>query len=54
MRFAILEAKFMFALLLTKYKLTLDPKTNRPLKLNPSNTILEDKNGIWINFEKLN
>jgi hypothetical protein len=53
MRFAILEIKYIFALLLMKFKFTLDEKTNRPLKLSPSGSMLEDENGIWINFEPL-
>jgi cytochrome P450 family 6 len=52
-RFAILETKFAFAKILSEYKITLNSKTDQPLKLNPDTTVLEALSGIWINFEKL-
>lgn len=53
MRFAVMEAKYGFAKILSEYRIKLDPKTNVPLVINKKTTLLEDKNGIWVNFEKL-
>lgn len=46
-------AKFGVALILSKFKFTLDRKTNNPLKLSADAPGMEDKNGIWLNFEEL-
>lgn len=53
MRFAIMEAKFGFAKILSEFKFSLNSKTNVPLQLNKKTTLLEDKNGIWVDFKKL-
>ncbi|KAF5277216.1 hypothetical protein FQR65_LT03922 [Abscondita terminalis] len=52
-QFGMLEAKLLFATLLSRYKFTLDAQTKEPLEVDPKAMLLMPSNEIWLNFKKL-
>lgn len=46
------QSKVGLAVLLKKYKFTLNSKTKTPLTMEPRNLILTPLGGIWLNVEK--
>ncbi|KAF2898215.1 hypothetical protein ILUMI_07962 [Ignelater luminosus] len=53
LRFGLMQTKLGLTVLLKNFKFTLNSRTKVPLVLNPYNIILQAKDGLWMNAEKL-
>lgn len=53
LRFGIMQSKVGLTSILRKFKVTLNEKTEVPLKMNPRAIVTTTKGGIWLNLEKL-
>uniref|UniRef100_V5GTA8 Putative cytochrome P450 6a14 n=1 Tax=Anoplophora glabripennis TaxID=217634 RepID=V5GTA8_ANOGL len=53
LRFGIMESKVGLTSILRKFKVTLNEKTEVPLKMNPRAIVTTSEGGIWLNLEKL-
>ncbi|KAB0800729.1 hypothetical protein PPYR_06468 [Photinus pyralis] len=52
-RFALIQIKIGLSLLLNNFKLTLNPKTPLPLKLEPKGIVITPVSGIWVELSRL-
>ena len=52
-RFAMVQAKFGLATILSNFKLTLNEKTIQPMVLDVKNPFLTAKGGMWMNLERI-
>ena len=53
MRFAMVQAKFGLATVLSNFKLRLSIKTKQPMKLDITQPFLTAEGGMWMNLEKI-
>lgn len=53
MRFGIMQTKVGLTSVLRNYRITLNKKTQLPIKLDKNSIIPTAKGGIWLNLEKL-
>ncbi|RZC38629.1 cytochrome P450 6a14 [Asbolus verrucosus] len=54
LRFGMLQTKIGLTTLLRNYRVTLDSRTQQPLKMDPKAFITTSDKGIWLNISKLN
>ena len=53
MRFAMVQSKFALATVLSKFKLSLNGKTQLPIFLETTKPFMSAKGGIWLDVERL-
>nr|WCC58070.1 cytochrome P450 [Pharsalia antennata] len=53
LRFGVMQSKVGLTSILRKFKVTLNEKTEVPLKMNPRAFVTTSEGGIWLNLEKL-
>lgn len=51
--FGVLQFKLALLTVLKNYRVKLNPKTESPLKINPTALIHSPDGGVWLDLEKL-
>lgn len=52
-RFGMLQVKLAIAMILSKYRLSINSRTKQPLNFMPSRLDLDVEDGIWLNAQPL-
>lgn len=53
LRFAYLQLKAALAEVIKNFEITVNSKTNEPIVFEPTNILLVNTGGVWLNFKPL-